>query len=201
MRCLLVEKYSNSRQVWSSRSFLQFLRGLRPNLIKPSPALDKIPLRLSSSWTASAFTHEHVQNPSALTTPCCELPKLLSSRLLAVYQNKAVILYTFYLLAQPILAEGAIALSVTLSGGALFASWKLLQFLSSLIVKVILAIFTGASAQLIQVFTSSWQDSFAFVIFIKSFCVTHERIQNPSALTAPCCHLPKLLSSCFLARY
>ena len=33
-------------------------------------------------------------------------------------------------------------LSVTLSGGALFASWKLLQFPSSLIVKVILAIFT-----------------------------------------------------------
>jgi len=30
--CLLVENYSNSRQVWSSRSFLQFLRGLRPNL-------------------------------------------------------------------------------------------------------------------------------------------------------------------------
>ena len=46
-----------------------------------------------------------------------------------------------------ILAEGAIALSVTLSGGALFASWKLLQFPSSLIVKVILAIFRRASAQ------------------------------------------------------
>ena len=46
-----------------------------------------------------------------------------------------------------ILAEGAIALSVTLSGGALFANWKLLQFLSSLIVKVILAIFMRASAQ------------------------------------------------------
>ena len=46
-----------------------------------------------------------------------------------------------------ILAEGAIALSVTLSGGVLFASWKLLQFPSSLIVKVILAIFMGASAQ------------------------------------------------------
>ena len=45
-----------------------------------------------------------------------------------------------------ILAEGAIALSVTLSGGALFASSKLFQFLSSLIVKVILAIFMGASA-------------------------------------------------------
>ena len=49
-----------------------------------------------------------------------------------------------------ILAEGAIALSVTLSGGALFASWKLLQFLSSLTVKVILAIFMWASAQLIM---------------------------------------------------
>ena len=46
-----------------------------------------------------------------------------------------------------ILAEGAIALSVTLSGGALFASWKLLQFPSSLIVKIILAIFMRASAQ------------------------------------------------------
>ena len=46
-----------------------------------------------------------------------------------------------------ILAEKAIALSVTLSGGALFASWKLLQFPSSLIVKIILAIFMGASAQ------------------------------------------------------
>ena len=39
-------------------------------------------------------------------------------------------------------------LPVTLSGGVLIASWKLLQFLSSLIVKVILAIFCGASAQL-----------------------------------------------------
>ena len=29
--CLLVENYSNSRQVWSSRSFLQFLWGPRPN--------------------------------------------------------------------------------------------------------------------------------------------------------------------------
>ena len=46
-----------------------------------------------------------------------------------------------------ILAEGAIALSVTLSGGALFASWELLQFPSSLIVKVILASFMRASAQ------------------------------------------------------
>lgn len=32
VRCLLVENYSNSRQVWSSRSFLQFLGGLRPNM-------------------------------------------------------------------------------------------------------------------------------------------------------------------------
>ena len=31
MCCLLVENYSNSRQVWSSRSFLQFLWGLWPN--------------------------------------------------------------------------------------------------------------------------------------------------------------------------
>ena len=31
MRSLLVENYSNSRQVWSSRSFLQFLWGLWPN--------------------------------------------------------------------------------------------------------------------------------------------------------------------------
>ena len=46
-----------------------------------------------------------------------------------------------------ILAEGAIALPVTLSGGALFASWKLFQFPSSLAVKVILAIFMWASAQ------------------------------------------------------
>ena len=51
-----------------------------------------------------------------------------------------------------ILAEGAVALPVTLSGGALFASWKLLQFPSSLIVKVILAIFMRASAQLCQDF-------------------------------------------------
>ncbi len=39
-----------------------------------------------------------------------------------------------------ILAEGATALSVKLSGGALFAHLKLFQVLSSLIVKVILAI-------------------------------------------------------------
>ena len=46
-----------------------------------------------------------------------------------------------------ILAEGATVPSVTLSGGALFASWQLLQFLSSLIAKVSLAIFRRASAQ------------------------------------------------------
>jgi len=46
-----------------------------------------------------------------------------------------------------ILAEGAIALSVTLSGGALFASGKLLLLPSSLTVKVILAIFMRALAQ------------------------------------------------------
>ena len=46
-----------------------------------------------------------------------------------------------------ILAEVATALAVTLSGGALFASRKLLQFPSSLIAKVILAFFTRASAQ------------------------------------------------------
>jgi hypothetical protein len=46
-----------------------------------------------------------------------------------------------------ILAEWAVPLSLTLSGGALFASRKLLQFPSSLIVKVILAIFRRASAQ------------------------------------------------------
>ena len=44
-------------------------------------------------------------------------------------------------------AEGARAPSVTLSGGALFASLKLLQFPSSLIVKVILAICMRALAQ------------------------------------------------------
>ena len=49
-----------------------------------------------------------------------------------------------------ILAEGAIALLVTLSGSALFASWKLLQFPSRLIVKVIRAIFKRASAQSTQ---------------------------------------------------
>ena len=45
-----------------------------------------------------------------------------------------------------ILVEGAIALPVTHGGGVLFASWKLFQFLSSLIVKVILAIFMWALA-------------------------------------------------------
>ena len=57
-------------------------------------------------------------------------------------------IYVSWLRELAILAEGAIALSVTHSGGVLFASWKLLQFPSSLIVKVILAIFMGASAQL-----------------------------------------------------
>ena len=32
--CLLVESYSNSSQVWSSRSFLQLLWGLRRNILK-----------------------------------------------------------------------------------------------------------------------------------------------------------------------
>ena len=42
-----------------------------------------------------------------------------------------------------ILAEGAIARSVTLSGGALFATSKLFKFTSNLTVKVILAILMG----------------------------------------------------------
>ena len=71
--------------------------------------------------------------------------------------------YKFYLLVgfaltiPSILAEGAIALSVTLSGGALFASWKLLQFPSSLIVKVILAIFRRASAQHTFPWLQDWE--------------------------------------------
>ena len=69
-----------------------------------------------------------------------------------------------------ILAEGAIALSVTLSGGALFASWKLLQFPSSLIVKVILAIFMGASAQ---------QDEALMVVYWKKlFCEWNQSIHS-----------------------
>ena len=77
----------------------------------------------------------------ALLIPYCQgaaRKQRFSHQILSVCKVKAV---------WPILAEGAIALSVTLSGGALFASWKLLQFLSSLIVKVILAIFSWASAQ------------------------------------------------------
>jgi hypothetical protein len=46
-----------------------------------------------------------------------------------------------------ILAEGAIALSVTLCGGALFATRKLFKFPSSLVAKVIPANFMWASAQ------------------------------------------------------
>ena len=68
-----------------------------------------------------------------------------------------------------ILAEGAIAI-VTLSGGALFASWKLLQFPSSLIVKVILAIFMGASAQ---------QDEALMVVYWKKlFCEWNQSIHS-----------------------
>ena len=47
-----------------------------------------------------------------------------------------------------ILAEGAMALSVALSGGVPFANGKLLQILTSLIVKVILVNYVRASAQL-----------------------------------------------------
>ena len=46
-----------------------------------------------------------------------------------------------------ILAEGAIAWSMTLCGGVLFASWKLLQFPSSCSLVDSLAIFDRASAQ------------------------------------------------------
>ena len=69
-----------------------------------------------------------------------------------------------------ILAEGAIALLVTLSGSALFASWKLLQFPSRLIVKVIRAIFKRASAQCIWLYLPSpyfYYFLLFFVIFQK----------------------------------
>ena len=46
-----------------------------------------------------------------------------------------------------ILAEGAIALPMTLSGNVLLAIYKLFLFLSNFIVNVILAILMGASAQ------------------------------------------------------
>ena len=42
VRCLLVENYSNSRQVWSSRSFLQFLGGLRPNIVTWAQEIDAV---------------------------------------------------------------------------------------------------------------------------------------------------------------
>ena len=67
-----------------------------------------------------------------------------------------------------ILAEGARALSVTLSGGALFASWKLLQFPSSLIVKVILAIFRRASAQRLDSFNIATCPFICSVIITKA---------------------------------
>ena len=44
--------------------------------------------------------------------------------------------------------EGAIVLPVTLSGGVQFASWKVVQCLLSVTVKVILVVFMRASAQL-----------------------------------------------------
>ena len=104
-----------------------------------------------SSWACSeAFTccarpaHSWRQHTLwGKSTKCdCEASKFWSS----CCDDKHILrsLFNSFL---TILAEGAIALSVTLSGGALFGSWKLLQFPSSLIVKVILAIFRRASAQ------------------------------------------------------
>ena len=59
------------------------------------------------------------------------------------HKEESVLIFLF----ARILAEGAIAPSVTLSGGALFASCKLFQFPSNLIVKVILGICIGGAAQ------------------------------------------------------
>ena len=87
-----------------------------------------------------------------------------------------------YVWAPRILAEGAIALSVTLSGGALFASWKLLQFPSSLIVKVILAIFMGASVQLRKALALTRQEQCYFLLcYLACLCI-HLRLQQSHIL-------------------
>ena len=54
--CLLVENYSNSRQVWSSRSFLQFLWGLRPNRL-PSVAKGAIISKHRESFRYTKYLH------------------------------------------------------------------------------------------------------------------------------------------------
>ena len=65
MRCLLVENYSNSRQVWSSRSFLQFLCGLRPNKTFSLPVHYKLSLQIpTSSLNLTSFCY-----PKGCATP------------------------------------------------------------------------------------------------------------------------------------
>ena len=58
-----------------------------------------------------------------------------------------------------ILAEGAIARSMTLCGGVLFASWKLLQFPSSCSLVGSLAIFYRAVAQQTQIVPMMWRSA------------------------------------------
>ena len=82
MRCLLLENYSNARQVWSSRSFLQFLWGLRPNkitylctgcifaccsvgiedtlVLQAYGASEKLTRRIEIQWTLSAVATNNV---------------------------------------------------------------------------------------------------------------------------------------------
>ena len=109
----------------------QFLRDLRVPTLSHKQKITKV--------SSSPYSPIRLQSPVQYFHSCTKNFETASRKDLNMWPSSTALF--------AILAEGAIALSVTHSGGALFASWKLLQFPSSLIVKVILAIFMGASAQ------------------------------------------------------
>jgi hypothetical protein len=100
-------------------------------------------INVASSIFAGLLPQQYLVVPVSCVSCCCS--GLFQCELILC--RPCVPLLLSQLSFPIILAEGAIALAVTPRGGVLVASCKLLQFPSSLIVKVILAIFTRALAQ------------------------------------------------------
>ena len=120
-------------------------------------------------WACSGFLS--VSSPSHTwwcSTPLRDPSRVLNALLSCAAHQKSGVKQKTLILRRGrkrslgILVEGAIALPVTPGGGVLFASWKLFQFLSRLIVKVILAIFKWALAW--QTIKHSISCSFFFAI-------------------------------------
>ena len=95
------------------------------------------------------------------------LPEQWTKKAREQTQEESVLIFFFV----RILAERAIVLTVTLSGGALFANWKLYQIPSSLIVKVIIAFVGGRVVSSLKGCSSICFEMYGIFSGMFHFCV------------------------------